>query len=204
MKLLKMHDNADGKFDRFVKEQLDKTDVDKALADTYFAHMQLPSAPAQRKKKRWGLWLLLTASCLVAITTYLLITNDGKRPETQPKNGIHTVGQPSITSKPPAPPMATNSGGDKLADQTPQQATTIVMPIDNRQVNKTLTKNQAALIDPPLSVDTGSYSKINKLEQPITINDTVRKPTAQRDSATKVLRKTIVPPKAKDSVYIIW
>jgi hypothetical protein len=206
MKLLKMHDNADGKFDRFVKEQLDKTDVDKALADRYFAQMKLPTTeltPPQKRRRHW-FFVWFAAGCLVAITAYLLITSDEKTPASLPKKSNNTVGLPSTPSKPPAPSTTTNSVGDKVAAQTTQQATAPVMPIDNGQINKTLTKNRAALQDPPLSLDTGLHSKTNKLEQPITINDTVPIPTAQRDSAAKLLRKTVVPPKAKDSVYIIW
>jgi hypothetical protein len=205
MKVLKMHSQGDDKFDQFVKEQLDKTDVDVSLADTYFAQMQLPpagQAPPQKRRRRW-FFIWFTASCLVAITAYLLITTDANVPTTLPNHSAQTVGEP-MPSPPGEPPMATDSDGGKAADPTTQPATTIAKPVDNNRFNQILTNSHAAVKDTALSADTVQHTVTNKIALDITIKDTPQVAAAKKDTASKALRTAVVPPKPKDSVYIVW
>lgn len=196
MKLLKMHDNADGKFDQFVKEQLDKTDVDMALADTYFVQMQWPAAAqaAPKRRRRW-IFIWFAIGSLVAITAYLFTPTDKKAPAALPNRPMF--------SQPSTPAMASDGDTATTTGPAAKQSTVIAKPIDNNLINKTLTIDRAAIKQTALSVDTVEHSIAKKLEHPIIINDTVRMSTAKRDTV-KLLRTAVVPPKAKDSVYIVW
>lgn len=206
MKVLKMHDNSDEKFDWFVKEQLEKTDVDIALADKYFAQMRWPAA-AQSAPKRKRHWILiwLAIGCLVVITVYLCLPTDKKTAGVLPKNNTHPATQP-LHSQPTTPATVSDDTKDTATATGPvaKQARVKTKPIENNQINLFLTNDRAAIKQTALSVDSVVYDMARKTEENITIKNTVSTPSAKRDSAVKLLRTAPVPSKAKDSVYIIW
>jgi hypothetical protein len=213
MKLLKMHDNADGKFDQFVKEQLDKTDVDMALADKYFAQMQLPTAPAQHKKKRWGLWLLLVASCFTALLVYQFSGNTKQSGHKATGNNHNVAAQQSADDAPPItnPSQAKDSNNNAHKGNAPMPA-----PTQGSQV-----PNTAAVLSHNLPTASGKHQKTDQppgtaanfasplakdtshaIATPPLPNSQVAVPVATKKKDS--LAPKAVPPKAKDSVYIIW
>jgi hypothetical protein len=213
MKLLKMHDNADGKFDQFVKEQLDKTDVDIALADTYFAQMVLPPARVQHKKKRWGLLLLLSASCFTALLVYQFSGNSKKsRHKATVNNHAVTIQQTADDATPMTNPInAKDSKNTAHKSNTPTLALTqgnqvpnaVAVPSGN--LPTTTTKDKKT--DQPSGTVANFVSALAKdtsqaIALPPLPSNQVAVPIVAKRKDT--LASKAMPPKAKDSVYIIW
>lgn len=205
MKVLKMHDNADGKFDRFVKEQLDKTDVDTALADKYFAQMQLPvagQAPSNKRKLRW-FFICFGIGCLVATTAYLFTATDTKAP-TVP---THSVAEPATLDNKPVANASDGNNNVAMPTSTNARDVAVAKTKDSANgINKILTNDQAAANQSALSVTAVQQNNapMRPLEQPQAIKDTIHMLKTPKDSAVKALRTAVLPPKAKDSVYIVW
>jgi hypothetical protein len=213
MKLLKMHDNADGKFDQFVKEQLDKTDVDMALADTYFVQMVLPPAQVQHKKKRWGLLLLLLASCFTALLVYQFSGNTKQsRHKATGNNHTITIQQSTDDATPMTNPINAKDSNNKAhKSNTPtlaptpgnQVPNTVVMPSGN--LPTTTTKDKKT--DQPSGTVANFVSALAKdtshaIAMPPLPSNQVAVPIVSKRKDT--LASKAMPPKAKDSVYIIW
>jgi cytoskeletal protein RodZ len=210
MKVLKMHNNADEQFDQFVKNQLEQTEVDPALAQHYFDQMKLPppssgseAVTAAAKSSWWRFWASMVVAGAAAVLIYQVTR---PRPTEKPAAKVQaqapdTVRQQDTIGNHTTPPVLapSSTGTTTAAPASPMPPSAAPSPGVPLPTTVPAPAAEPATTPPP-AMDDSMARPLLATEPPVTVPVVKRK-----DSLPKQLRPAAtIPKKASDTVYIIW